>query len=96
MGLTDAMPGVQGRSHRRNRAGRERGSPQAKDPHRQRTLRQSGRWARALAGITVRLYRVEGRTSPPLEIARTITDVDGRYAFAGLEPPQARRPTSIS
>ena len=36
----------------------------------------------------MRLYRVEGRTSPPVEIARTITDADGRYTFAGLEPPR--------
>ena len=41
-----------------------------------------------LAGITVRLYRVEGRTSPPVEIAKTVTDADGRYTFTGLEPPR--------
>src|SRR4029077_10612246 len=41
-----------------------------------------------LAGITVRLYRVEGRTSPPVEIAKTVTDAEGRYAFTGLEPPR--------
>jgi 5-hydroxyisourate hydrolase-like protein (transthyretin family) len=41
-----------------------------------------------LAGISVRLYRVEGRTSAPVEIARTVTDADGRYAFTGLEPPR--------
>src|SRR5207245_290733 len=34
------------------------------------------------------LYRVEGRTSPPVEIARTVTDVDGRYTFTGLVPPR--------
>jgi 5-hydroxyisourate hydrolase-like protein (transthyretin family) len=36
----------------------------------------------------VRLYRVEGRTSPPVEIARAVTDADGRYTFTGLEPPR--------
>ena len=41
-----------------------------------------------LAGISVRLYQVEGRTSPPVEIARTISDADGRYTFTGLVPPR--------
>src|SRR5262249_62192913 len=42
----------------------------------------------ALAGATVRLYRGEGRTPPPVEIAKTVTDADGRYTFTGLVPPR--------
>ena len=41
-----------------------------------------------MAGVTVRLYRVEGPASPPVEIAKTVTDADGRYAFTGLVPPR--------
>jgi hypothetical protein len=41
-----------------------------------------------LAGISVRLYRVEGLTSPPVEIARTVSDAEGRYAFSDLVPPR--------
>ena len=44
--------------------------------------------ARPLAGVSVRLYQVEGRTSPPVEVARTVTGVDGRFAFTGLAPPR--------
>ena len=41
-----------------------------------------------MAGVTVRLYRVEGPASPPVEIARTVTDAEGRYTFTGLVPPR--------
>ncbi|WP_175517550.1 carboxypeptidase regulatory-like domain-containing protein [Planctomicrobium piriforme] len=41
-----------------------------------------------LAGISVRLFRMQGQTSHPEEIARTITDADGRYTFTVLTPPR--------
>ena len=41
-----------------------------------------------LAGITVKLYRLEGRTSPAVEIATTTSDAEGRYSFSGLEAPR--------
>ena len=44
--------------------------------------------ARPLAGVSVRLYQVEGRTSPPVEVARTVSGFDGRFAFTGLVPPR--------
>jgi hypothetical protein len=86
MGLTDAMPGAKAQALKAAvSTGKE--EPQAK------THTISGRCVHdadrsALAGITVRLYRVEGRTSPPVETARTVTDADGRYTFTGLVPPR--------
>ena len=41
-----------------------------------------------MAGVTVRLYRVEGPASPPVEIAKTVTDADGCYSFPDLIPPR--------
>ncbi len=41
-----------------------------------------------LAGITVKLYWLEGRTSPAVEIATTTSDAEGRYSFSGLEAPR--------
>jgi beta-lactamase regulating signal transducer with metallopeptidase domain/5-hydroxyisourate hydrolase-like protein (transthyretin family) len=84
-GLTDAMPGA--------RAQAPKGAASTgKEEPRANTHTISGRCVNhgdnsPLAGISVRLYRAEGRTSPPVEIARTVTDVDGRYTFAGLAPP---------
>src|SRR5262249_55165034 len=40
------------------------------------------------AGVTVRLFQVEGLVRPPVEIDRTFTHVDGRYSFTGLVPPR--------
>ena len=42
----------------------------------------------SLVGITVKLYRLEGRTSPAVEIATTTSDAEGRYSFSGLEAPR--------
>jgi 5-hydroxyisourate hydrolase-like protein (transthyretin family) len=86
VGLTDAMPGAKAQAPR-EAASNPKEEPKANG----HTV--SGRCVNdaddaALAGISVRLYRVEGRTSPPVEIARMVTDVDGRYAFTGLAPPQ--------
>jgi beta-lactamase regulating signal transducer with metallopeptidase domain/5-hydroxyisourate hydrolase-like protein (transthyretin family) len=86
LGLTDAMPGARGQ------VPKEAAAPAKEEPM-AKTHTVSGRCVNhaddsAAAGVTVRLYRVEGRTSPPVEIARTVTDADGRYTFAGLEPPR--------
>jgi beta-lactamase regulating signal transducer with metallopeptidase domain/5-hydroxyisourate hydrolase-like protein (transthyretin family) len=86
LGLTDAMPGSEAQAPKAS-ASTVNEEPQS------RTHTISGRCfnhtdSTALAGITIRLYRAQGRISPPVEIARTVTDVDGRYAFAGLEPPR--------
>lgn len=42
----------------------------------------------AMPGVSVRLYRCEGRTSPPVEIARTISGTDGSFSFEGFVPPR--------
>ena len=88
MGLTDAMPGAKAQ------APKDAAPPStAKEEPKANTHTISGRCLdnadrSPLAGISVRLYRVEGRTSPPVEIARTDTDADGRYTFTGLVPPR--------
>jgi beta-lactamase regulating signal transducer with metallopeptidase domain/5-hydroxyisourate hydrolase-like protein (transthyretin family) len=84
-GLTDAMPGA--KAHASKDAAQTGEEPRAK------THTVSGRCVNhadgsALPGVTVRLYRVEGRTTPPVEFAKTVTDADGRYTFTGLEPPR--------
>jgi beta-lactamase regulating signal transducer with metallopeptidase domain/5-hydroxyisourate hydrolase-like protein (transthyretin family) len=40
-----------------------------------------------LAGMQVRLFKVQGRGSPPVEVARTLCNGEGRFEFAGLVPP---------
>jgi beta-lactamase regulating signal transducer with metallopeptidase domain/5-hydroxyisourate hydrolase-like protein (transthyretin family) len=86
LGLTDAMPGAKAQAPK-GAAWAEKEEPTAN------THTVSGRCVNhaddsALSGISVRLYRVEGRTSPPVEIARTVTDAIGRYTFTGLVPPR--------
>ena len=36
----------------------------------------------------MRLFKAQGKTSPIAEIAQTLTDVDGRFAFSALTPPR--------
>ena len=86
MGLTDAMPIA------RAQAPKEAVSTTKNEP-RENTHTVSGHCVNnadrlPLAGISVRLYRVDGRISPPVEIARAVTDSDGRYTFTGLVPPR--------
>ena len=86
MGLTDAMPGAQAQAPKQAAATKKQ-EPEAK------TYTFSARCVNhadnaPMAGVSVRLYRVEGRTSPPVEIAKTVTGVDGRFAFTGLIPPR--------
>jgi beta-lactamase regulating signal transducer with metallopeptidase domain len=86
MGLTDAMPGAKAQAPKQA-ASTQKEEPEAK------TYTFSARCVNhadgaPLAGVSVRLYQVEGRTSPPVEVARTVTGVDGRFAFTGLVPPR--------
>jgi beta-lactamase regulating signal transducer with metallopeptidase domain/5-hydroxyisourate hydrolase-like protein (transthyretin family) len=86
VGLTDAMPGARAQAQKGASVASKKG-PQAT------THTVSGRCVNdadgsPMAGVTVRLYRVEGRAAPPVEIASTVTDADGRYTFAGLVPPR--------
>ncbi|TWT31546.1 M56 family metallopeptidase [Blastopirellula retiformator] len=41
-----------------------------------------------LKGITVTLYRLRGQAGTPEQIGATLTDVEGKFEFAGLEPPR--------
>src|SRR6476659_4260807 len=41
-----------------------------------------------LAGMTILLYKGEGRVSPPVKVGQTTTDSKGRFEFNGLEPPR--------
>ena len=86
LGLTDATPGAKAQAPKPAVSTK-------KDEPRAKTHTVSGRCFNdfdpaPLAGISVRLYKIEGRLSPPVEIARTVADADGRYAFTGLEPPR--------
>ena len=85
MGLTDAMPVAQAQ------APKETASTGNEEPT-ARTHTVTGRCfnhadSSPMAGVSVRLYQAEGRSSPPMEIAKTVTDADGRYTFTGLVPP---------
>ena len=93
IGLTDAMPGAQAQAPEavpKAAPATQKEEPKApqEDTHTVAGRCVNNADRSALAGITVRLYRAEGRTSPPVEIAKTVTDADGRYAFKGLEPPR--------
>jgi hypothetical protein len=86
IGLTDAMQSVQGQPM-------EKVTPDAPDRIDAKPHTVSGRCVDAddrapIAGVTVRLYAIDGRTAPPVEIATTVTDADGNYQFRGLEPPR--------
>jgi beta-lactamase regulating signal transducer with metallopeptidase domain len=88
MGLTDAMPGAKAQSPKQA-ASTQKEEPEAKTyTFSARCFNHADR--APLAGVSVRLYQVEGRTSPPVEVARTVSGVDGRFAFTGLAPPRHR------
>jgi beta-lactamase regulating signal transducer with metallopeptidase domain len=102
LGLTDAMPrvtaqapttGATAKQARGKQATKSKTEKPQKEAPQPKNHTVSGRCVEdlngsALAGVSVRLYQVAGRTSPPVEIARTVSDDDGRYAFTGLVAPR--------
>lgn len=89
IGLTDASPAVQSQEPKQPVPTKE--ELLAKLKARNHTV--TGRVVNhndslPMAGVLVRLYQIEGRTAPPIEIARTETDADGRYSFSKLTPPR--------
>src|SRR5262249_5054567 len=86
VGLTDAMPGARAQAQKGASSAGKR-EPQAT------THTVSGRCVNdadgsPMAGVTVRLYRVEGRAARPVEIARTATDAEGPSPSPALVPPR--------
>lgn len=43
----------------------------------------------SLTGISIRLFKVEGRSALPVEIAKTASDEEGRFEFRNLVPPRS-------
>ncbi len=41
-----------------------------------------------LPGVRLRLFKIEGMTAPPVEIAQTTSDKNGHFKFEGLAPPR--------
>lgn len=94
IGLTDAMPPT-----KRDQLA-EGNAPQGivdgpqneiVSPGKEFTLRGrcvSGDQDRPVAGVRLRLFKVEGSTAPIVELAKTISDREGRFAFADLAPPR--------
>lgn len=91
LGLTDAMPSTAAQAPKDQAP--NAGLAAAKDEPDKSTFTISGRCVdnddqTALADVRVRLYRIDGRTTPPVEIANVVTDADGRYTFTDLVPPR--------
>jgi beta-lactamase regulating signal transducer with metallopeptidase domain/5-hydroxyisourate hydrolase-like protein (transthyretin family) len=85
-GLTDAMPGAKAQAPKEAAATRKEEPKENTHTVRGRCVNHED--GAPLAGISVRLYWVAGRTSLPVEVARTVTGADGRYTFTGLGPPR--------
>ncbi len=91
LGLTDAMPAA---TNNPSPALTEPAPERAEDPEvktvtlRGNCIDQVDR--SAIAGATVRLFKAQGRTSPIVEIAKSVSDREGRFEFPLLTPP---RPT---
>ena len=85
LGLTDSMPGAIAQLPKETAL--------AKDNTSENNHTVSGHCLESvvrtpLSGITVKLYRLEGRTQPAVEIATTTSDAEGRFSFPGLVPPR--------
>jgi hypothetical protein len=86
IGLTDAMPGARAQPPRKSGQG-DKEEPKGK------TYTLGGNCVdhadgTPLPGVSVRLYRVEGRTAAAVEVATMVTGADGRFEFTGLVPPR--------
>ncbi len=44
------------------------------------------------SGVTVRLFKMQGKTAPIVEIAKTKTDAMGEFEFPNLAPPRSEDP----
>ena len=86
LGLTDSMPGAEAQAPAKV-AGREAPSTDASTVDGKCVDYATNAPA---AGVSVRLYKIEGRTSAPVEIARTVTNANGSFSFTGLLPPDPR------
>jgi beta-lactamase regulating signal transducer with metallopeptidase domain len=93
VGLTDAMPpAAANQALAKTAPAAENGNPPES-----RTVALRGRCIdhvdrSALAGATVRLFKVQGRTSPIVEITKSVTDPNGRFEFPLLTPPRPDDP----
>jgi len=88
IGLTDAMPAASARqSGAKSVPALEKGQA-----HQAETVTLRG-WCEdsfdksALAGVAVRLFQARGRTLPIVEVAKCVSDRNGRFEFPGLTPP---------
>lgn len=89
IGLTDAMPAARAQTAKQA-AAKPAGATDKKQPE-DTTDTVSGLCindadSKPLAGVQIRLYRIDGLIAPPVEIARTVTNAEGRYSFPGLVP----------
>ena len=90
LGLTDAMPNVHAQGPQTPKT-----TAKVDEPRKTHTVEgrcveydPKDRRSKPMAGVSIWLYKLEGRTSPPVEIAKTTSGADGRYAFTGLVPPR--------
>ncbi len=92
-GLTDAMPPAAAHQP----AAKTSPAPDQGEPLDAQTVTLRGRCVdhhddSALQGATVRLFKVQGRLSPIVEITKSVTDPAGRFEFPNLDPPRPDDP----
>jgi beta-lactamase regulating signal transducer with metallopeptidase domain len=99
LGLTDAMPAVGANQLPGEAAPQKEAAPASanKQEPAASTYSIHGRCldhgdSSALAGIQLRLFKVQGLILPPVEIAQTTSDSEGRFEFTGLAPPRPYAP----
>lgn len=85
VGLTDALPQVDAQPAAATAAGDK---PEVAHDYvvRGTCVDQAG--LAPLEGITVTLYQIQGQAGPAEPIATTKSDAEGKFEFAGLEPPR--------
>jgi beta-lactamase regulating signal transducer with metallopeptidase domain len=96
LGLTDAMPNdgaIQPTAGAAPIVGKAEVRPARESEPKSGGYRIRGRCVdhidnAALAGVEVRLFKIRGQTLPIVESAHTVTDINGRFEFTGLEPPR--------